>query len=74
MIKRAADFGAANASDFTTPIPPAAAVTAAQTKAAGLFDALNQPVTGLLARISANTAAQQTGSGDFHGGTTSALC
>ena len=71
MIKRAGDFGAANAADFTTPVPPAAAVTAAQAKATALFDALNHPATGLLARIAANATTQQSGSGDFHGGTTS---
>jgi hypothetical protein len=69
-IKRVADFGTANATDFTTPVPPAVTVTAAQTKAQGLFDALNHPATGLLATISANATTQQSGSGDFHGGAT----
>lgn len=70
MLKRTGDFGLANAADFTTPVPPATATSAAQKKAQTLFAALNTPDTGLLARISANAATQQAGSGDFHGGTT----
>lgn len=70
MIKRAGDFGTLNAADFSTPVPPATKVTSAQTKATGLFDALNVPATGLIARITANATTQQAGAGDFHGGTT----
>jgi hypothetical protein len=58
--KRVADFGTANATDFTTPVPPVVTVCAAQMKAQGLFDALNHPSIGLLPTISAN----------FHGDTT----
>jgi hypothetical protein len=33
MIKRVGTFGTNNASDFTTPVPPAVAVTPGQTQA-----------------------------------------
>jgi hypothetical protein len=66
MIKRTGDLGLANATYF----PSAVACTAAQTKAAWLFDDLNHADTGQLATISANATTQQSGSGDFHGGTT----
>jgi hypothetical protein len=71
MIKRVGDFGTNNATDFTTPVPPATAVTAGQTQAKQLFDALNTANTGLIALISKNAESQQTGIGTFHGGTTS---
>ena len=71
MVGRAGGFGTANAADFTAPIPPATTVTPGQTRAQELFASLNTAETGLIARISANTTAQQAGSGEFHGGTTS---
>ena len=67
MIKRAGDFGAANAADYTTPVT----VSPAQTKAQTLFAALNDPATGLIARLAANATAQASSEGEFHGGTTS---
>jgi hypothetical protein len=71
MIKRVGDFGTNNATDFTTPVPPASSVTAGQTQAKELFDALTTLNTGLMARISKNAESQQTGIGTFHDGTTS---
>jgi hypothetical protein len=49
MIKRVGTFGTNNATDFTTPVPPAAAVTPGQTQAKELFDNFNTPATGLIA-------------------------
>ena len=71
MVGRSGGFGLANAADFTTPIPPAIVVSAGQTKARELFTLLNTPETGLIASIAANATAQQAGSGQFHGGTSS---
>jgi hypothetical protein len=69
-VKRVGTFGTNNASDFTTPVPPAAAVTPGQVKAKALFDSLNTPVTGLIALLAKNAQTQQTGTGTAHGGTT----
>ena len=71
MVKRVGTFGTKNASDFTTPVPPAAAVTPGQTQAKTLFDSLSTPTTGLIDRIAKNAQTQQIGSGTAHGGTTS---
>jgi hypothetical protein len=71
MIKRVGTFGTNNASDFSTPVPPAAAVTAGQTQAKTLFDSLNTATTGLIARIGKNAETQQSGTGTARGGTTS---
>ncbi len=71
MLKRVGDYGTLYAADFDTPVPPSKQLTGAQTKAIGLFAALNDSGTGLLARIEANATAQQSGTGGFHGGTTS---
>ena len=71
MVKRVGTFGTNNASDFTKPVPPAAAVTPGQTQAKQLFDDLNTPTTGLIARIGKNAETQQSGTGTARGGTTS---
>jgi hypothetical protein len=70
-VKRVGTFGTNNASDFTTPVPPAAAVTPGQTKAKTLFDSLNTPTIGLIDQIAKNAENQQTGTGTAKGGTTS---
>jgi hypothetical protein len=70
-VKRGGVFGTNNASDFTMPVPPAAVVTPGQTQAQQLFDSLNTPVTGLIARIAKNAETQQSGTGTARGGTTS---
>lgn len=70
-VKRAGDFGTNNAIDYTTARPPAAVVTPGQTQAKQLFDDLNTPKTGLIARIGDNAEVQQSSSGGFHSGTTS---
>lgn len=70
-VKRAGEFGKKNASDYTTPRPPALAVTPGQIKAKQLFDELNTPDTGLIAQIGSNAESQASGSGTFHSGTTS---
>jgi hypothetical protein len=71
MIQRVGTFGTNNASDFTTAVPPAAAVTPGQTQAKQLFDDLNTPNTGLIARIAKNAETQQSGTGSAKGGATS---
>lgn len=71
MVKRVGTFGTNNASDFNTPAAPAKEVTAGQTQANQLFDDLNRPETGLIARIAKNAQAQQSGTGTARGGTTS---
>ncbi len=71
MIKRVGTFGTNNTADFTTPVEPAKAVTAGQTLAQQLFDDLNTVNTGLIARIGKTAETQQTGTGEFRGGTTS---
>ncbi|MEY2521254.1 MAG: hypothetical protein QOF24_3013 [Verrucomicrobiota bacterium] len=71
MLKRVGTFGTNNASDFTTPVPPAAAITPGQTQATHLFDDLNTPTTGLIARIGKNAETQHSGTGSARGGTTS---
>src|SRR5437764_322215 len=71
MIKRVGTFGTNNTSDFTTPVPPAAAVTPGQTQAKQLFDDLNTTATGLIDRIAKNAETQQSGTGTSRGGTTS---
>jgi hypothetical protein len=70
-VKRVGTFGTNNASDFTTPVSPATAVTAGQTQAKQLFDDLNTPTTGLAARIAKNAETQQSGTGGFQSGATS---
>ena len=70
-VKRVGTFGTNNATDFTTPVPPAAAVTPGQTQAKTLFDSLNTPTTGLIDKIAKNAQTQQTGTGTAQGGTTS---
>jgi hypothetical protein len=69
--QRVGTFGTNNASDFTNPMPPAAAVTPGQTQAKQLFDDLNTPDTGLIARIAKNAETQQSGTGGFQSGVTS---
>ena len=69
-VKRVGTFGIKNASDFTTPVPPALAVTPGQTQAKQLIAALNTPGTGLIAMIAKNSQSQQAGTGDYHGGST----
>lgn len=69
--RRVGDFVSSSVADFKTPILLAVAVSPAQPKAAGLFDALNHPDTGPIAQINANATTQQTDAGDFHRGTTS---
>jgi hypothetical protein len=71
MIKRVGTFGTNNATDFTTPVAPSPAVTPGQTQAKTIFDALNTANTGLIAKITKNAESQQSGTGTFHGGTTS---
>lgn len=71
MIKRVGIFGTNNSTDFTTPVPPAVAVTPGQTKASKLFDDLSHADTGLIARIAKNAESQQTGTGTARGGATS---
>jgi len=71
MLKRVATFGPNNASDFTTPRPPATKVTAGQTQAKQLFDDLSTPGTGLIDRIAKTAETQQAGIGTARGGTTS---
>jgi hypothetical protein len=73
MIKRVGTFGTNNAADFTTPSAPAKDVTAGQTQANQLFDDLNRPETGLIARIAKNAETQQSGTGTSRGGTTSKI-
>jgi hypothetical protein len=48
-VQRVGTFGTNNATDFTTPVPPAVAVSAGQTQAKQLFADLNTPDTGLIA-------------------------
>jgi hypothetical protein len=71
MIQRVGTFGTNNTSDFTSPTPSAKAVTAGQAQAKQLFDDLNTPNTGLIARIAKNAEIRQTGTGSAKGGTTS---
>lgn len=71
MVKRVGTFGTNNASDFDAPLAPAKEVSAGQTQARQLFDDLNRPETGLIARLAKNAETQQTGTGTARGGTTS---
>ena len=64
-VKRVGTFGINNASDF--PLMAAPAVNLPRQ----LFDSLNTPDTGLIARIAKNAESQQTGTGTARGGTTS---
>ncbi|MGI9086973.1 MAG: hypothetical protein ACR2HH_04400 [Chthoniobacterales bacterium] len=70
-VKRVGTFGTTNATDYTTPVPPALAVTTGQTNATQRFAELNTPNTGLIAQITKNAGTQQSGTGGFRGGTTS---
>jgi hypothetical protein len=71
MIKRVGTFGTNNSTNFTTAVPPLAEVTPGQAQAAQLFQDLNAPKGGLIARIGKNAENQQTGTGTARGGTTS---
>ena len=71
MLKRVGIFGTTNASDYTTPVPPAVAVTPGQTQAKQLFDSLTTANTGLIDRIGKNAENQASGTGAARGGTTS---
>jgi hypothetical protein len=71
MIKRVGTFGANHTQDFVTPVAPSTKATPAQTKAKQLFEDLNTPGTGLIAKIQENAGAQQSGTGEFRGGATS---
>jgi hypothetical protein len=71
MIQRVGTFGTNNASDFTAPVPPAKKITPGQAQATQLFEDLNTPDTGLIARIGKNAENQQSGSGGAKGGATS---
>jgi len=62
MLKRVADFGENNADDFK-PAPPATQPTKAQK----LFGVVDDAIAGL----ADSAAGQQSGAGDYHGGTTS---
>jgi hypothetical protein len=70
MIQRIGTFGTNNATDFTTPVPPAVAVTPGQAQATQLFDDLNHANTGLIARIAKNAENQATGAGTQASGST----
>ena len=63
-LKRIGTFGVTNAADFTTPVPPAATPSAAQTQAKTLFDSINTPATGLIDKITTNAGSQASGTGD----------
>lgn len=71
MIQRVGTFGTNNAADFTTPVPPAVAVSTGQAQATQLFDDLSHPATGLIARIAKNAENQATGEGTEASGATS---
>lgn len=71
MIKRVGTFGTNNTTDFTTPVPPAVAVTPGQMQAKKLLDKLNSVNTGLIGKIADNAGTQQTGAGETRGGVTS---
>jgi hypothetical protein len=71
MLKRVAQFGTSNATEFTTPVPPSPTVSAGQTQAKQIFDSLSTPTTGLIALIEKNATAQASGTGTASGGTTS---
>jgi hypothetical protein len=69
QISRVGKFGIDNAADWTAtpPSPP----TPAQAKTVQLYAELNTPVTGVCALLEKFETGQQSGSSDFHGGTTS---
>lgn len=58
MVKRVGTFGTNNVSDFNTPTAPSKDVTAGQTQAKQLFDDLNAPETGLIAKIQKNPTSR----------------
>jgi hypothetical protein len=71
MFKRVGDFGVAHGALFQ-PVPPATGPTKAQqlfTQLGTVDDA--ESGASVMARIKAATKGQQTGAGEFHGGTTS---
>jgi hypothetical protein len=57
--------------DLTTAAEPAVPTSAGQKKAKSVFDSLNTPETGLIARIQANAGTQASGTGTSQSGTTS---
>ena len=71
MIKRVGTFGTNHTLDLTTPSEPAVHTSAGQNKAKSLFDNLNTPDNGLIARIQANAGTQASGTGTSQSGTTS---
>jgi hypothetical protein len=67
QISRVGKFGIDNATDWAPSAPP----TSAETKTAQLYAELNAPTTGVCALLEKFETGQQSGSSDFHEGTTS---